>query len=246
MKEKNCSNCAAALDVDSVFCASCGTVITQTTLCPKCEQTISTGARYCKYCAFDLFNSATGGTNAEPPGTALMKQHQQTADPSTFAEETLTVQAYSSSAQAQIAKDDPRSFISPLSAIFVLICFLLPWVETSGCNGQKVIVTGVELVAFHWAFLSAPLLGIIVLVVYSFFKRKRVLFKARPFIIGTSAIAFCLAVYFYSTKSSDVKLKSGFFGTVVGFVLTIVGSLFMRYPNRGKSTTEVEDLSLFQ
>jgi len=233
--EKNCSKCSAFLDQDAVFCTSCGTPISQTITCSNCKRTNKVDARYCKYCASSL--SSASNQSASANATSSPPVIEPSAISSPLIETASPVEISSASTPSTRTKDDPRSWISVSGAVFVLICFLLPWMELRGCN-NRVIFTGPEMVSLHWVYLSAPILAVVILAVYLLCRNKRMLYKARPFIIGVSAIAFSLAVYLYSTKGEETKLKSGFAGTVMGFAMAILGCFFMKRPAHNKSNAE--------
>lgn len=233
---KTCPKCSSILDDDAAFCASCATPILQTIHCPKCDKTINADAKFCKYCAFDLskpIQSAETATspppiNQNPPISNLPPQ----VEPITLFQENSPL------VESEVVKDNPASFISPAGAAFAVICFFLPWVQYS-CDGT-VIATGANLAEKDSILWLLPIMAVVSIAAYVICKRQKVLFKARPFIIGSSAFALCFFIYKFISILSQFKyfdpqnvgpqatqIKSGSIGMIIGFVLAIIGCFFM-------------------
>jgi hypothetical protein len=247
---KICSNCSSTLDNDAVFCASCRTPIVKTIHCPKCDKTINADAKFCKYCAFDLCEPIQNPVTSTSPSPPFVSQNPQISTLPPQVEPITLPRTNLSSAQIEIATDNPVSLISPAGAAFAVICFFLPWLEQS-CGEKRLIRTGAEIANSDSILWLLPIMGIISFAAYFICKRQKALFKARPFIIGSSAFALCFFLYkFYSLLSeakyfdpqnpSAAQIKSGTFGIVIGFVLAIVGCFFM---SRAIVTVEENDTS---
>jgi hypothetical protein len=230
-----CTNCSKTLDDEASFCASCGTPKSRTVPCPRCARSILPDARFCMYCAFDLSMSILPAMAS--PLISLREEPSLVGSSASFELELAGDVATSTSPEIQ---GDPRSLISPSGAAFVLICLFLPWLEISGCHNQKRIVTGIDLLhgslshdspsllLLFWLF---PLMSLIVIAVYVVCKAKGKLFKARPLIVVPSAIALCVAGWL---SVGFRPLKSGFIGSVMGFVLAIIGCFFMKRPKKNE------------
>lgn len=238
---KTCTNCASTLDADSVFCASCGKPIVQTTRCPKCGGTVKADAKFCKHCAFDLSQPTEHAPYTAPSPTPQANLDAETSTLPPQVDADASFQATASSARPDAATDNPASFISPAGAAFAVICFFLPWLKISACNNNR-IITGAEFAKQDGSLWLLPLLCVVAIAAYFICKSRRVLFKARPLIIGSAAFALCFFIYKFSNilsangffnrqgenKELGTQLRSGSFGMVIGFVLAIVGSVFMR------------------
>lgn len=237
---KTCSKCSGTLDTDSVFCTFCGTPIVQTIHCPKCGGTINAVAKFCKYCAFDLSQPIQTAATTTSPLSQLATINPQASNRPSQVEPTTQSQANSNPTQTEVAADNPASFISPAGAAFAVICFFLPWLEFSACGIRKSI-TGAELAHQDGSLWLLPLMGIVSVAAYFICKGQKMLFKARPFIIGSSAFALCFLFYKYSSIPSGpeifgrritaadlgIQLQFGGFGTIIGFILAIIGCAFM-------------------
>jgi RNA polymerase subunit RPABC4/transcription elongation factor Spt4 len=207
-----CSNCSVALDADAAFCKACGSPAVEAINCPQCAQLIKADAEFCQYCTYDL-----------------------STPPEAFAAETPPAP------QSDDVRDNPASLVSPSGAAFAVICFFLPWLEMSGC-GSKQIATGAEFAKTDSILWLLPLMGLIAFAVYFICKKQNALSKARLYIIGISAIALCFFIYKlygilaaskYFDKpptpdaNSGIKILSGSYGTIIGFILAIVGCFFI-------------------
>jgi hypothetical protein len=230
---KTCSNCSLPLDDDAAFCASCATPVVQIISCPKCDKTINADAKFCKYCAFDLSKPVQNPpTTTSPPP---VNQNPPISNLPPQVEPITLFQDISPEVQSETTDDNPASLISPSGAAFAVICFFLPWLEISFCNTNRVL-TGAEAASLAWTFWFIPIMGVIAFTAYFICKIKKILFRARPFIIGSSIIALGILVYysrwgigeFFSGNFQVLNaLRFGSYGTVTGFILAIVGCIFI-------------------
>jgi hypothetical protein len=152
--------------------------------------------------------------------------------------ELSNLQSSDSAAQEKGKDDHPASLISPAAAVFAIICFFLPWTQMS-CGDKTVILSGADWGGFYW---FVPLMAILIIAVYLICKRQQVLFYARPFIIGSAIIALGFLGYLYYSAfgDKDIQFKSGFVGSVLGFVLAGAGCVFMSRPLK-KANQNVSD-----
>ncbi len=227
--QKTCSKCSEAMDADAVFCVSCGTPVLQTIHCPKCGGVINANVKFCKYCAFDL---------SQPISSAASSEFKY-QDPSVQAGRTVQPNTETPS-QTESAPDNPASYISPAGAAFAVICFFMPWAGFSACGISKDF-SGSEIASYDGSLWLVPLMGIVSIGTYFFFKNKKMLFKARPFIIGSSALALLFLFYKYNSipsgpnvlghqvTASDfgIQLRFGSVATIIGFMIAVVGCVFM-------------------
>ena len=237
---KTCSNCSVALDTDSVFCTSCGTPIIQTIHCPKCGGTINADVKFCKYCAFDLSQPIQTAATATSPLPPLETINPQTSDLLPQVKPIKSLQTNATSVQAKTAPDNPASLISPSGAALVVICFFLPWLQWSACGIRKT-ASGADLAQFDGSFWLFPLMGIVSVLAYFIAKGQKQIWTARPFILISSI--FALSLMFYKVNSiptsteilgqrisaADLgfQVQFGGYGTIIGFILAIIGCAFM-------------------
>ncbi len=127
------------------------------------------------------------------------------------------------------------SFISPSGAGLALLCFFLPWMEVS-CVGQTKSISGADIGGEFWVVFIAAM---IVLGTYLYFSNIKMLSKAKPIIIVSSLVGIgFLAFKFWKVNSgidtgfgkmtlSDIgfKLQLGGFGTIIGFIMALVGGM---------------------
>lgn len=119
-------------------------------------------------------------------------------------------------------------FITPLGAIIALICFFMPWMEIVGIR-----ISGFTRIKY------SPLIGIalianLAIVGLSFYMIIRdTSWKSKVliFIIGGIGISVLLQAYFNLRRLLEVieiTGKFGFWGTVIGFALAVVGVCLTR------------------
>jgi hypothetical protein len=202
--QNNCSKCFAALDHDAVFCPLCSAPVSAHAVvnCPKCGKSVSAGAKFCKYCAFDL----------------------------------------SQPLQAAVGVEDKKGFLTPAGAAFALICFFLPWVEFSYDGRSIASFSGADIARYYdeifWLILVTVL---VILVSFFYFRGQKQLTQARPIIILSSLMGLGVLIFklinFYkgeqiagltiSLANIGVSIQFGGVGTILGFVLALVGSAFL-------------------
>ena len=121
-------------------------------------------------------------------------------------------------------------FITPLGAIVALICFFMPWTE--------MVRISMTISGFAWS-KSSPIIGIalianLIIVGLSFYmiiRRISWISKVLIFIISGIGISVLLQAYFNFRKLLEVieiTGKFGFWGTIIGFALAVVGAFLTR------------------
>lgn len=139
-------------------------------------------------------------------------------------------------------KEDKRIFLTPAGAMVALICFFLPWVKIS-CGRTVKTFSGPEIGGIFWLVLVAAL---VILVVFFYFRNKTRIEKTKPVAILASLFAFAVMFIKYfslvwgqmnvlvraGTKPMHFNIHVGAIGTVIGFVLVIIGSLFIKTGKR--------------
>lgn len=244
MIPKNCTACGKELDPSGKFCKECGSSIESMTgmlslpvelFCPNCGQRHGVNDKFCRFCALDL---AKAREEVQTPATAELSSTTlfQTQNIPTQIQPILVTKQ----PVKQVASNNSASFISPSGAALVVICFFLPWLEWSACGISKT-ATGAELSQFDGSFLLYPLAGIISIAAYFICKSQKKIWKARPFIIISSVLGLLLLFYKVSSipSSPDIfgqritaadlgfKPQIGAIGTIIGFILAIIGCAFM-------------------
>ena len=194
-------------------------------ICSKCHSALDDDAEFCTSCGnpiTKIFNCPGCGGTVEP--TAKFCKYCA-FDLSAFIYKNPSV------ATTESGGYNPASLISPSGAAFVIICFFLPWM--SFCNKS---VTGAELAGGWTALWLIPVMSITAFAAYFIFKFQNRLYRARPFIIGSSIIALGILIFlsrwgiveFFSGNFEVLNiLKYGSYGTVMGFILTIAGCFFI-------------------
>ena len=200
--QNNCSKCFAPLDPDAVFCSLCSTPVSANAAvnCPKCGKSISAGAKFCKYCAFDL--SQPIPTNED---------------------------------------EDKIGFLTPTGAAFAVICFFLPWVEVSCDRRTRISISGADMArndGIFWLVLGAAL---VILASFFYFRSQKQLIQARPIVIFSSLVGLgvLLFKFFDFSKGTQIlgrtirpedlglSIQFGGVGTLLGFVLALIGCAFL-------------------
>ncbi len=255
--QKTCLKCSSTLDPDAAFCELCGTPIVQSFYCPKCGGLVNSNARFCKYCACDLSPLVEPIPTSPPLRPPPNPVFQVPVPP--HVKPPIPYQDDPSTLRSEISTDDPKSLISPSGAVFAVICFFLPWLQQS-CGERTMISTGVDLANADSILWLLPLLGIVALAAYVACKINKVLYRARPFIIGSAGFALCFFIYKFSVllmavgyfngsnggPPNPTQIKPGSYGTVIGFILTIVGCLFIRRLKKVEVNNLIDDLTIFQ
>jgi uncharacterized membrane protein len=234
-----CPKCQKLFEKDDIFCRHCAfdlssiSKVTSAHFCTRCGSSFNAGERFCSKCAADLSQSdhtialpvpTTKRDISSSPGLTKMLSPTGNWD-----------------AHHKPAAENPSGphWISPSAAAFVVICFFLPWLEWS-CFGSSVPVSGVQLANQDGSFLLFPLAAITTIIVYFIFRSQKQLWKARPYILISSAIGLLFLLYkvnsvpsaeIFGTRisASDLGFKPqiGGFGTVIGYILAMIGCAFM-------------------
>jgi uncharacterized membrane protein len=135
-------------------------------------------------------------------------------------------------------KEDKKAFLTPAGAIIALICFFLPWVKVS-CAGRIRNVSGAEVGGIFWLVFVAALA---IIVAFFYFRSKKQLEKSMPIAILGSIVALAIMFIRYSSLSCgqksvlakagskviDCTIQVGAIGTIIGFILAIAGSVFLK------------------
>jgi uncharacterized membrane protein len=234
--------------------------------CPNCAHRVGANDKFCRFCALDLIKSREE-TQTQPPNEEqqpelppppIQKQdipQQVQSIPSPFMPNTqIPQQKYSGSVrseplpsttdltarQSENAPENPKSFISPAGAALAVICFFLPWMKVSQC-GISQTVSGSGIAVADNSFWLFPLMGIISITAYFACKNRKQLWRARPFIYGSSGFALFLLFYkYYSIPSAPefmgqritaadlgITVGIGIYGTIIGFISAIIGCAFI-------------------
>ena len=133
-------------------------------------------------------------------------------------------------------------FIMPLGGIIALTCFFLPWMEIDAEGRRTFIMSGVDffrldfldLDAFHIAVAFIASAVIISLSLYMVIRRTP--WKSRVPILMSAGIGLphVLTDYFFRVTMSqfpgfsNYSTQLGFWGTVIGFVVTVIGVFLIR------------------
>jgi uncharacterized membrane protein len=213
----NCSNCSASVDADAKFCLECGKPVSQTIHCPKCGGTLTIEAKFCKHCAFDLSQPIQSVATVQ---TTLNEINVQT--------DTTVV---TNTNQSETEERSGWGFVSP--SVLILICFFLPWIEHS-CGS----ISGAKVAESKAGLYLIPLLAIVFIGAFAFFKSQNETWKVKPVFFFGSIIGFVLMVYAYirfqagtSTEffgqrinagSLGFSLGIGAWGTLLGFIANFI------------------------
>lgn len=146
------------------------------------------------------------------------------------------------------SKEDKKVFLTPVGAIIALIFFFLPWVKVS-CAGRVRNVSGAEIGGIFWLVFVA---AVAIIVAFFYFRSKKQLEKSMPVAILGSL--FALAVMFIryislscgqksvfvrtGSKVIDCTIQVGGIGTIIGFILAIIGAGFLK-TGAGKPKTDL-------
>lgn len=126
------------------------------------------------------------------------------------------------------------SYISLIGAVIASLCFFAPWI---GC--ERMVRSGAELGDDFWLVFASSVLSIIA---FFYFKSKKTLAKAKPFISILSFFGLGFLIFKYikiqSNEFSDAyELKWGSIATFIGFIISLVGISFLKDEKQHKSTT---------
>jgi len=137
-----------------------------------------------------------------------------------------------------VKKNDLKMFLSPSGAIIALLCFFLPWIQLS-CAGKTFHISGASLGGIFWLL---PILAGVMVGVFIFYYRQRQAEKSKIIIIACSIAALIIFVFncirlahaprplLGLVKPSMVgfKIHVGGIGLVLGFILAMVGTKFLK------------------
>jgi hypothetical protein len=143
-------------------------------------------------------------------------------------------------------KEDKKVFLTPVGAIIALICFFLPWVKVS-CAKTLKSVSGAEVGGIFWLVFVAALL---IIVAFFYFRSKKQIGRSKAVaILGSTAALVVVFIKYASlawgqknllvkagSKVIDCTIQVGAIGTVIGFILVIIGALFLKTGMRQKET----------
>ncbi|HRS51452.1 MAG TPA: hypothetical protein P5067_03370 [Candidatus Marinimicrobia bacterium] len=144
-------------------------------------------------------------------------------------------------------KKDSKIFLSPAGAIIALICFFLPWVRFS-CMGETKNASGADLGGLFWVVFAA---AIFIVVIFFVFQKRKELAKSKSFILIASLAALVIIliqyVRFSSGKQTEfgrirpqdigLTIQFGSIGTVIGFILSLIGSFFLNQKDTNEELT---------
>lgn len=135
-------------------------------------------------------------------------------------------------------KEDKKVLLTPAGAIIALICFFLPWVKVS-CARTTKSFSGLEIGGIFWLVLVSTLA---IIVAFFYFRSQKQLEKARPVALLSSIVALAVIFIRYlslaweqksvvakaGSKAIDCTIQVGAIGTVIGFVVAVTGSVFLK------------------
>jgi hypothetical protein len=143
-------------------------------------------------------------------------------------------------------KEDKRIFLTPAGAFIALICFFLPWVKVS-CGRTTKYFSGPGIGGIFWLVLIAAL---VMMVAFFYFRNKNQPEKSKYVAIIGSIIAL-VAIYIkyisvvYGQNSLLVKAGSkvvrfkvqiGAIGSIFGFILILIGEVYIKTLRQRKQT----------
>lgn len=183
--------------------------------CSNCGALIESQAAFCSACG-NTVRKTSNCPNCQQEITPEAKFCKNCA---------FNLAADSSQPQPEKPQNKPVSLISPAGAAFAVICFFLPWTQTS-CGDKTIVSTGADLGGAYW---FVPFMGIVAIGAYFICRYQNALHVARLFISGSAIVALCfLAHLIYSVYGiKESQFRFGFFGSIIGFALTILGCFFM-------------------
>lgn len=129
-------------------------------------------------------------------------------------------------------------FLSPAGAVIALICFFLPWVKFS-CSGNEQTVSGSQIGGELWIVFTA---AVVILGAFYLFRSQKQLDKARPVVILSSLAGLAVLLFKFlkfvtpqETEFGTITLKDigssiqfGAVGTVIGLIMALIGSSFLK------------------
>jgi amino acid transporter len=150
--------------------------------------------------------------------------------------------------------DNKKSWLTPTGAGIALICFFLPWIEFS-CGDIKKSISGAELGGIFWVVCGAAVLSLLayfyfknsselgrakpVVILSALMAMTILIYKYFDFKSGTQNGLEGLSQLsqmpnFQSNSGEPMKipemafsLRFGGYGTIVGFMMTLIGGFFL-------------------
>ena len=151
-------------------------------------------------------------------------------------------------------KEDKKIFLTPTGAMIALICFFLPWVKVS-CGRTTRSYSGPEIGGIFWLVLLAAL---VMTFAFFYFRNRNQPEKSRYVAIIGSIIALASIYIKYisvaygqnsllvkaGTKMVRFKVQIGAIGSILGFILILIGEVYIktlrqRKQTKLKSTTQI-------
>jgi hypothetical protein len=135
-------------------------------------------------------------------------------------------------------KEDKKIFLTPAGAMVALICFFLPWVKVS-CGRIVRTFSGPDIGEIFWFVLIAAL---VIIVTFFYSRSKKQLEKSKYVVIFSSIVALAAIFIKYislvcgqknvlvkaGTKAIQFEIHVGAMGTIIGFIVVIIGSFFVK------------------
>jgi hypothetical protein len=135
-------------------------------------------------------------------------------------------------------KEDKKVFLTPAGAIIALICFFLPWVKVS-CAKTLKSVSGAEVGGIFWLVFVAALS---IILAFFYFRSKKQIGRSKVVaIFGSTGALVVIFIKYVSlvwgqknllikagSKVIDCTIQVGAIGTIIGFILAIIGSGFLK------------------
>lgn len=173
-------------------------------ICPSCYKMSGDDRSFCSHCGASLDGTQTRA-------------------------ETIIPQAPNDSNEI-----DRRCFLTPSGAGIAAICFFLPWVKLS-CAEKT--FSGADIGGIFWIVFIAALT---ILGFFFFFKANKRIDMIKPAVVISAVVALGILIWKFFELQSGVKtdfgrvtakdigmeIQFGAVGTVIGFIISYIGSLF--------------------
>ncbi len=135
-------------------------------------------------------------------------------------------------------KNTLAAWLSPAGAALILVCFFLPWLEVH-CSGKKIIGSGLFFAQKAAPLWLIPAFAVLVILFFILHRKGLSLTWFKILIMGLAALGIVMLVFTYMTieqklsgfivkRITNYQIKSGLFGTAIGFLLVIISALGMR------------------
>lgn len=117
-----------------------------------------------------------------------------------------------------------KNAIIPLGGILVIICFFLPWIRAC-----EVDITGYQLAtqeefgdSVYWV---VPLIGLFILVGFFGLREKARIIAVLSSIGGFAFLLWKILIPIFKGEAKElgISLQIGGFGTILGFLLSLIG-----------------------